>query len=252
MDETRDLSGLEENLSYHFSDRGLLETALRHRSYAHEQSTKTDDNERFEFLGDAVLNTVISHILMSRFPNLNEGELSRVRASLVNENRLAMVARSISLGEYVQLGKGESKSRGARKKSILSDTLEALLAAVYIDGGYARVFGLIRNLFAPHLEEIEKTPPIYDYKSLLQELVQNHYHDIPVYRVSGSEGPDHDKTFQVSLSVCGMETTGSGKSKKAAEQMAAKQALDILVTPDENNASHDERPQTIIPEMPRQ
>ena len=251
MDETRDLSGLEESLDYRFIDRELLETALRHRSYAHEQSTKTDDNERFEFLGDAVLNMVISHILMSRFPNLTEGELSRVRASLVNESRLATVARSICLGDYIQLGKGESKSRGARKKSILSDTFEALLAAVYIDGGYARVFELIRNLFAPHLEEIEKTPPIYDYKSLLQELVQNHYQDIPVYRISGSEGPDHDKTFQVSLSVCGMETTGSGKSKKAAEQTAAKKALESLATPDEkDNASH-ERPQTIIPETPR-
>ena len=251
MDETRDLSGLEESLDYRFSDRGLLETALRHRSYTHEQSTKTDDNERFEFLGDAVLNSVISHILMARFPNLTEGELSKVRASLVNESRLATVARSICLGDYVQLGRGESKSRGARKKSILSDALEAILAAVYIDGGYARAFELIRSMFAPHLEEIEKTPPIYDYKSLLQELVQNHYQDIPIYRVSGSEGPDHDKTFQVSLSVCGMETTGSGKSKKAAEQTAAKKALDTLATPDEDNASHDERPQTIIPETPR-
>ena len=222
------LSNLEDRLYYRFSNRDLLKNALCHRSYAHEQSMETKDNERLEFLGDAVLNLVISHILMSRFPELKEGELSRIRASLVNENRLASVARSIELGEYVQLGKGESKSRGGKKKSILSDTFEALVAAVYLDGGYDRSFELIERHFAEHFNAIENTPPRYDYKSLLQELAQNRFDQVPVYNTIGAEGPDHDKTFHIALSVCGVRTEGIGKSKKAAEQEAAKKAFDIL------------------------
>lgn len=226
-------SMLEDNLLYRFSKPDLLETALCHRSYAYEQSTKTDDNEKLEFLGDAVLNLVVSHILMTRFPDLNEGELSRIRASLVNENRLAAVARSIDLGEYVQLGKGESKSKGSKKKSILSDTFEALMAAVYLDGGYIPAFEVIERLFSGHFNTIEKKPPLYDYKSLLQELAQNRYQQVPEYRVVGSEGPDHDKTFHVVLAVCGIEAEGFGKSKKAAEQDAAKKAFDILSAADD-------------------
>ncbi len=222
------VSILQDKLLYRFSKPDLLETALCHRSYAYEQSTKTDDNEKLEFLGDAVLNLIVSHILMTRFPELNEGELSRIRASLVNENRLAAVARCIDLGEYVQLGKGESKSKGSKKKSILSDTFEALMAAVYLDGGYISAFEVIERLFSSHFNTIEKKPPLYDYKSLLQELVQNRYHQVPEYRIVGSEGPDHDKTFHVVLVVCDIETEGFGKSKKAAEQDAAKKAFDIL------------------------
>lgn len=222
------LSTLEENLFYRFTNPELLETALRHSSYAHEQAGSIDDNEKLEFLGDAVLNLVVSHILMTRFSSLKEGELSRLRASLVNENRLATVAKSIDLGGVVQLGKGESKSKGSKKYSILADAFEALLAAVYLDGGFNRVFDIIERLFSPHFEAIEKSPPLYDYKSLLQERVQNQYHEVPLYRTIGSEGPDHDKTFHVLLSVCDIETEGFGKSKKTAEQDAARKAFALL------------------------
>jgi ribonuclease III len=227
------LSTLEETLHYHFSNPDLLETALSHRSYAHEQSEDIDDNERLEFLGDSVLNMVISHILMARFPLLKEGELSRIRASLVNENRLAAVARSIDLGNFVHLGKGESKSKGGKKKSILADTFEALMAAIYLDGGYSRVFEIIEALFSIHLTAIEETPPLYDYKSLLQELAQQRNQQIPEYTTTGSEGPDHDKTFHVVLTVCNIETNGFGKSKKTAEQDAARKAFEILSNPGE-------------------
>lgn len=226
MDDS--VSELEDALLYRFSRPALLKTALCHRSYAYEQATKTDDNEKLEFLGDAVLNLIVSHILMTRFPSLNEGELSRIRASLVNENRLAAVAKSIDLGNFVQLGKGESKSKGSKKKSILADTFEALVAAVYLDGGYGPAFDVIERLFSRHFSAIEKTPPRYDYKSLLQEMVQNRRLPVPEYNIVAAEGPDHDKTFHVLLSVCGIETEGFGKSKKAAEQDAAKKAFETL------------------------
>lgn len=222
------LSDLEKKLFYHFFDPTLLETALCHSSWAHEQASETRDNERLEFLGDAVLNMVISHILMTRFPELKEGELSRIRASLVNENRLAIVAKSIQLGEFVQLGKGESKSNGSKKKSILADTFEALVAAVYLDGGFSRVYEVIDIHFSSHFDTIEKNTPLFDYKSLLQELAQNKYHQVPLYKTIGTEGPDHDKTFHVVLDICDIQADGFGKSKKRAEQDAAKKAFDIL------------------------
>ncbi len=228
---------LEASLFYRFSRAELLETALCHRSYAFEQAKKTDDNEKLEFLGDAVLNLVISHILMDRFPALNEGELSRMRASLVNTNRLAAVARSIDLGDFVHLGKGESKSKGSKKKSILADAFEALMAAVYLDGGYRKAFDVIERLFSEHFNTFEKTPPLYDYKSLLQEMVQNRFHQVTEYTVAGAEGPDHDKTFHVVLDVCDIQTEGFGKSKKAAEQDAARKAFEALSDAGNNEAA---------------
>ncbi len=233
----KSLLDLEKKLFYHFSDPTLLETALCHSSWAHEQSSETRDNERLEFLGDAVLNMVISHILMARFPELKEGELSRIRASLVNETRLAIVAKSIQLGEFVQLGKGESKSNGNKKKSILADTFEALVAAVYLDGGFNRVFEVIDIHFSSHFDAIEKDTPLFDYKSLLQELAQNRYHQVPLYKTIGAEGPDHDKTFHVVLDICDIQTDGFGKSKKRAEQDAAKKAFDILSNQNEPSQS---------------
>lgn len=221
-------SKLEEKLGYRFTDPDYLKTALCHRSFSHEQAEKTDDNERLEFLGDAVLNMVISDMLMSRFPEMSEGELSRIRASLVNENRLAAIAGNISLGGFLKLGKGESKTSGNKKKSILADAFEALIAAVYLDGGFKQVFSIVENHFSPFFDEIEKAPLLYDYKSLLQEQVQHRHQEVPVYRITGAEGPDHDKTFHVELNVSGIRSDGCGKSKKEAEQDAARRAFKIL------------------------
>lgn len=222
--ENRDYFSLEEKLGYRFADTRILATALRHRSYVHEHPESGTDNERMEFLGDAVLNLIVSHLLMERFPDLTEGELSRARAGLVNEDRLAAAARSIALGEYLLLGRGEIRSSGKHKKSILADTFEALVAAVYLDGGFAAVFNLIRTHFVFFLEAMETQSPVYDYKTLLQEHIQSRHLDMPTYEIIAQTGPDHDKTFRVALTFSGVRTEATGKNKKTAEQNAARKA----------------------------
>ena len=220
---------IEQKLGYQFNSRDLLEEALRHSSYVNEQpDSELRDNERFEFLGDAVLNLIVGHILMERYPDLKEGDLSRTRANLVNENHLAIMARSIDLGAGLLLGKGEIQTNGIEKNSILAGAFEALMAAVYLDGGFKAAFKIIENNFVPFLDKIYPTIDNYDYKSRLQECVQEKHGSIPCYQVVREEGPDHAKTFWVSVKVFDIETEGTGKSKKAAEQDAARKALEIL------------------------
>jgi ribonuclease III len=187
-----------------------------------------EDNERLEFLGDAVLNLVVSDLLMKRFPELNEGDLSRTRSGLVNESRLAAAAKNLDLGRYLLLGKGEQLSNGQQKHSILADAFEALVAAVYLDGGFAMAFEVISRHFAPFFDAIAENEPTYDFKSLLQEYVQSRHMGMPVYEIIDQTGPDHDKTFRVALSVCGQTFQGTGKNKKGAEQDAAKKACIML------------------------
>jgi ribonuclease III len=220
---------IEQKLGYQFQSRDLLDEALRHSSYVNEQpDSKLRDNERFEFLGDAVLNLIVGHILMERYPHLKEGDLSRTRANLVNETHLAIMARSIDLGAGLQLGKGEIQTNGMEKNSILAGAFEALMAAVYLDGGFKVAFEIIENNFVPFLDQIHSAIESYDFKSRLQELVQEKHGEIPYYKVVREEGPDHDKTFWVSVKVFDIETEGTGKSKKTAEQDAAHQALEVL------------------------
>ncbi len=224
-----DLTALIASLQYTFKDRTLILEALRHSSYVNEQKdTNIRDNERLEFLGDAVLNLVIGHILMNRFPDIKEGNLSRMRASLVNESQLANLANRISLGTYIMLGKGEIQTNGRQKNSILSDTFEAVIAAVYLDGGFEASYRMIENHFSPLIESISSPETGFDYKSKLQELVQNGNRDIPNYIVIQESGPDHDKTFTVQISALDTSVQGTGKSKKLAEQDAAKNVLQIL------------------------
>lgn len=227
--DTTDPLNIEKMLGYQFHSKVLLEEALRHSSYVNEQ-TDLDlrDNERFEFLGDAVLNLVIGHILMERYPHLNEGDLSRIRANLVNETQLAMMARSIELGACLQLGKGEMQTNGKEKNSILAGAFEALMAAVYLDGGFEVAFKTIENNFIPYLDQIPSAIDNSDYKSRLQERVQEKHGDIPNYQIVREEGPDHDKTFWVSVKVFDIEMEGTGKSKKTAEQDAARKVLELL------------------------
>ncbi|MFP4649900.1 MAG: ribonuclease III [Desulfobacterales bacterium] len=227
-----DFSVLEKKLGYRFTDGRIPAAALRHRSYVHEHPESGTDNERMEFLGDAVLNLIVSHILMERFPDLTEGQLSRARAGLVNEDRLAAAARSIELGDHLLLGKGEQRSSGQYKKSILADTFEALVAAVYLDGGFGSAFELIRTHFAPFFKAVEAESPYHDYKSLLQEHVQSMHLDMPAYEIVDESGPDHDKTFRVALTVGGVRTEGTGKNKKTAEQDAARRAWERIKDPD--------------------
>ena len=224
--EPKDLSGIEKQIEYEFKNKYLLQEALRHSSYVNEL-TNSDlrDNERLEFLGDAVLNLVVGHMLMHTYPDLKEGDLSRNRANLVNEFQLAKTARSINLGDYILLGKGESQTQGREKNSILADSFEALTAAIYLDGGFKTAYEIIKNKLQPLIEQLDAADSNYDYKSRLQERVQVGSGTMPNYRIIREDGPDHDKTFWVALKVIDIETEGRGKSKKAAEQDAAKKAL---------------------------
>jgi ribonuclease III len=225
-----DLSEFEQNLIYKFNNINILEEALRHSSFVNEQlGTDMKDNERLEFLGDAVLDLVIGHILMKRYPDMNEGDLSRMRAILVNESQLATIAHQIKLGQYIKLGKGEIQTNGKEKKSILADTFEAVIAAVYLDGGFDAAFKMITAHFSSLFHLVSTPTADRDYKSRIQELVQETHNVTPVYRVISASGPDHDKTFIVQLKVYKVAVEGVGKSKKAAEQDAARRALEILI-----------------------
>ena len=227
--EAKDPLGIEQFLQYEFNDKNLLQEALRHSSFVNELGDpQLRDNERLEFLGDAVLNLIVGHILMRCYPDLKEGDLSRSRANLVNENQLAKMARSFDLGLYIQLGKGEIQTHGREKNSILADTFEALMASIYLDGGFDAAYQIIETNFKPLIEHLHTAANNHDYKSQLQEKVQVDQGSMPDYNITREDGPDHDKTFWVALKVLDIETQGSGKSKKIAEQDAARLALEIL------------------------
>jgi ribonuclease III len=220
---------LEANLGHRFVDRSLLQTALCHRSFLNENQLVCDsDNERLEFLGDAVLGLCVGHILMQQSPAKKEGELSRLRSTLVSEPSLADMARSIDLGRFIRLGKGEAGSGGADKSSILSDTFEAVVAAVFLDAGFDITCDLVHRLFEQAVDQVLASDHTVDYKSSIQEYAQEVFSQAPVYIVTGEFGPDHDKTFEVSLELAHVQTRGLGKSKKAAEQDAAGKALKLL------------------------
>ncbi|MGB8426454.1 MAG: ribonuclease III [Desulfobacterales bacterium] len=220
------LNEFMQKLGYLFTDEALISEAFRHSSYVNEQADgNLRDNECLEFLGDAVLNLVVGYLLMQRYPQVKEGDLSRMRAALVNESQLADIARRIDLGAHILLGKGESLSNGQEKNSILADTFEALVAAVFLDGGFDAAYQVIDNHMARYLEEIQGIDSGQDFKSQLQELVQVNRQPMPAYDVIGENGPDHDKTFCVRLQVLELTTEGRGKSKKQAEQDAARRAL---------------------------
>lgn len=232
--ETPDLKTLQNQIGYHFNNMELLDESLRHRSYVNELSERDiKDNETLEFLGDAVLNLVIGHLLMKRYPVLREGDLSRMRAALVNEQELSHIARRIHLGRYLQLGRGEIATNGWEKNSILADALEALLAAIYLDGGFHQVFSTISVHFSSHIESMSNQNAHLDFKSRLQEKTQSLHRIIPQYEIVQELGPDHDKTFEVRLSAGTLTAEGMGKSKKAAEQDAARNALEQLEASDE-------------------
>lgn len=219
---------LEQKLDYNFQNSRLLEEALTHPTFAHEHSDlEVDDNQRLEFLGDAVLNLVVGHLIMQRYPKAREGELTRMRANLVSETGLAMLAQNLGLGAHIRLGKGEQATQGQKKKSILADALEALIAALYLDGGGEKAFGTIEKLFLPLLGKA-----LTDPKTDLQELAQKKFGVIPDYQVIAESGPDHDKTFIVKLHLQELVTTGEGKSKKVAEKKAAGNALKMLCEDD--------------------
>lgn len=225
----RDLAGLESILGHPFRDRALLVCALTHRSFANEHRREgSRDNERLEFLGDAVLDLAVGHMLMERYPALREGQLSVARAQVVSEEALSELAIDLALGDWLYLGKGERRSGGQRKPSILADAMEAVIAAVYLDGGFTAAWALVGRLFASSIGSVEETD-FYDFKTRLQELAQAGLHATPAYRVLSTRGPDHAKIFEVSVEIAGREwARASGRSKKRAEQRAAANASFLL------------------------
>jgi ribonuclease III len=222
-------SVLEEKLGYSFIDPVLCQTALTHKSWINEtHEAKRTDNERLEFLGDAVLALVVSDLLMKQFPGHPEGELSKTRAAIVNEGGLARVAETLTLGQWIFLGRGEEQAGGRQKRSILSDALEALIGAVYLDGGFEAAAEVAGRLFRPLLADAEVAAG-RDFKSRLQEISQARLQLAPTYTVISQQGPDHDKTFEVAIFLGEIEYgRARGKSKKEAQQNAAAQALAVL------------------------
>lgn len=218
---------LEERLGYQFQNRALLENALTHSSYANEHRDEgMSSNERLEFLGDSVLGMVVADHLYREHPNMPEGELTRTRAAMVCEGSLVEVARVLDLGRYLRLGKGEDAGGGRERPSILADATEAVLAAIYLDGGIAQARRTIRSLILGNEEELSASR---DYKTALQELVQKESGRKLTYRLVGEEGPDHAKRFAVEVLLDGNTVgAGEGRTKKAAEQNAAKAAIGAL------------------------
>ena len=218
------MTTLEEKLGYEFRDPALLENALTHSSCANESRGRRQSNERLEFLGDSILGMVVADHLYRNHPDLPEGELTRTRAALVCEDSRVEVAEALHLGEYLHLGKGEEAGGGRKRPSIQADAVEAVLAAVYLDGG----IGSARKIVQQYIlcREVEGLTSPRDYKTALQELVQRESGQVLKYRLTGEEGPDHDKRFFVEVDLNG-EVAGRGKghSKKEAEQMAAKAAI---------------------------
>lgn len=221
---------LEEALGYTFSEPALLKLALTHRSVSSDDPSR-NDNERLEFLGDAVLQLVVTDLLYDSYPQLAEGQMAKVRAAVVSRGTLAEVARRLEISSHIELSPSEEATGGREKDSILADAVEAILGAAYIDGGIESVRELILRIWSPKVSERAKQPGVKDYKTRLQELIAREGKR-PVYRVEGS-GPDHDRQFRALVSVDGREFgPGEGRSKKQAEQAAARLALAAL-SPDQ-------------------
>lgn len=220
MKHNTDLDGFQKIIQYQFNNIGLLKNALTHSSYANEKKTGNyKDNERLEFLGDAVLELTSSEFIYTGNPDMNEGKMTRLRASIVCEPTLAMCARQIHLQEYIMLGKGEDLTGGRTRDSIISDALEALIGAIYLDGGFANAKEFIHRFI---LNDIEHKQLFYDSKTILQEMIQSRQTGVLSYEIIKEEGPDHNKSFEV-RALMGEEEIGRGvgRTKKAAEQVAA-------------------------------
>ena len=227
MRERNHMKTLEEKLGYTFQNRALLENALTHSSCANESRGKLQSNERLEFLGDSILGMVVADHLYRNHPDLPEGVLTRTRAALVCEDSLVLVAEELGLGAYLRLGKGEEAGGGRNRPSIRADAVEAILAAVYLDGGIGSARKIIQKYILSR--EVAGLTKPRDYKTALQELVQRESGQVLAYRLIGEEGPDHNKRFFVEVTLNGNGVgQGSGRSKKEAEQMAAKAAIETL------------------------
>ncbi|MCX7658688.1 MAG: ribonuclease III [Oscillospiraceae bacterium] len=218
----------EEIIHYSFKNKELLQEALSHSSYANENKKSRKSNERLEFLGDSVLSVIVSQYLFEHYKHLPEGELTKIRASLVCERALSSFAHQIDLGEYLFLGKGEEHTGGRERASILADAFEAVIAAIYLDGGIEAAKDFVIG-FIPKDIDIKKAVIFNDYKTILQEIIQQNPEEKIEYVLKGQSGPDHDKAFVVQVCLnSNVIGEGTGRSKKQAEQMAAKEALELM------------------------
>jgi ribonuclease III len=225
-----DMQRLQDAIGYQFKNKYLLQESLTHKSYANEMHLENSyGNERLEFIGDAILGLIVSHILMDRAKDCSEGRLSNMRAAIVNENVLSGLARSFSIGSCILLSKGENECRGREKKSILANVYEALIAAIYYDSDFTTVFNLIEKHCASLMDEVVEKGYFRDFKSRLQEYAQRSLNAVPRYVVTMEDGPDHGKLFesQVIIGDCAYEK-GQGGNKKASEQDAAEKTLHVL------------------------
>ncbi len=219
------LSEFQQRIGHLFSRTELLERSLTHKSFANENRVP-EHNERMEFLGDSVLNLIVSEYLMKSCPDSSEGDLSRLRAAVVSEPALAGVARSIGLGRYIRLGRGEEQTGGRDKDSLLANCLEALIASIYLDAGKDAANSFVMRFFGEIIKRTSAAGGSHDYKTQLQELCQERIRQLPDYRMVSESGPDHQKQFTVEVWIKGqLSGQGTGRSKKEAEQRAAKEAL---------------------------
>lgn len=232
----KDIDHLCKKINYEFKNIELLEEALRHSSFVNEnRELNLVDNERLEFLGDAVLDLAISHTLMEKFTDMKEGDLSKFRATIVSESGLYKVATELGLGDFISLGKGEELTGGREKPSILANAMESLIGAIYLDSGFIKARDIIGILFSPLINKIKPHKNNDDYKSMLQEHTQNLFKTLPEYLLVDEEGMPHDKTFKIALKIKdSVVAEGKGKSKKEAEQNAAREAYYCLVNKKEN------------------
>lgn len=227
MKITKSLDNFASTLPFTFTDRELLKKVFVHRSYLNEkEGSGLESNERLEFLGDSVLSTVVSHLLYERYPAVNEGALTKMRARLVNRQSLASLALKLRLDGHLLLGKGEKRTGGDANPTILAGVFEAFLAAVYFHHGFQKTFDYIEEMFSPLLASTLDEPVHFDYKPRLQELAQKLFKEAPAYALTREEGPPHKKTFDIEVTVAG-KTLGKGTAskKKDAEQLAAEEAL---------------------------
>lgn len=223
------MESLEKKLGYKFKNIKLLKNALTHSSYANEVRNGITSNERLEFLGDSVLSIIVSEHIYKNFTDMPEGELTRLRASLVCEKSLCGFSRELDLGSYLLLGKGEDKGGGRERDSILADAFEAVLAAIYLDGGMEIARKHVMNFVLRELAHTSEAEVFKDYKTALQEIIQRNPEESVSYELISEKGPDHDKRFTVEVHLnSNVIGTGTGRSKKQAEQMAARQALDLM------------------------
>lgn len=226
----KDLTFLQNKLFYFFDEPARLRQALTHKSYLNEnREAGAKDNERLEFLGDAVLGLIISDVLMEGFADASEGDLSKMKARIVSEETLARIAKGIDLGSFLYLGKGEERTLGKEKPSLLADAMEAVIAAIYLDKGFASVREVVLKQFEQPLKEVALSKVAGDYKTELQEQCQKRFGTLPVYAVVQESGPDHQKRFEIEIRINEAPYgISAGNSKKEAEQRAAKIALEKL------------------------